>query len=117
MNNSLPLALVTGAGQGIGEAIACRLLDDGMRVIALDLAADRLTALQENRTQQPLIPCQFDLSQIKKIAALVADLAAEHGPITRLVNNAGNWASGRIVELSDEHWDKIFQVNLTRPLP
>lgn len=109
-NTALPakLALVTGAGQGIGAATAHRLLREGFRVITLDKTAT-------GHTDDAIIDCEFDLEQTSEIGPLVERLVAAHGPITALVNNAGVWNGGPITELSDATWQRVLAVNLTAP--
>ncbi len=107
-NESAKLALVTGAGQGIGAATLRRLLRDGYRVIALDMA-------EAASADDAIIDCQFDLAQTQEIGPLIERLVAAHGPIAALVNNAGIWPGGAITELSDEIWQQVLSVNLTAP--
>ncbi len=113
---SKPLALVTGAASGIGKATAGRLLRDGARVIALDRSAEalaELAAAQKPRT--PLWTAEFDLTNIAGIPNMINQLVKQHGPITRLVNNAGLWFTVPIVETTDEQWNTTVTVNLTAP--
>jgi len=112
--NGKMLALVTGAAQGIGRATTARLLQDGCRVIALDRNEDSLDELQAELGGD-VLPVPFDLSDGEAIAALVAELTEQHGPISRLVNNAGVWPGGRITELTDDVWQLAFAVNTTAP--
>ena len=107
--------LVTGAAAGIGKATVERLLRDGKRVIALDRAAEPLAALKDAAASDALSTCQFDLRCIADIPQLVTDLVAAHGPVTHLVNNAGTWGGGPIVELTDDVWQTTFAVNVTAP--
>ena len=109
------LALVTGAASGIGKATVERLLCDGLRVIALDRDADALDALADEAASDALTACRFDLSGIGDIPALVAELVAAHGPVTRLVNNAGAWGGGPIVELTNDTWQVTLALNVTAP--
>ena len=109
------LALVTGAGQGIGEAITRKLVHDGFRVIALDKAVQGIQHLRDQLPEESLIPCGFDLAQKTDIPALVERLVQKHGPITVLVNNAGVWTGAPIMELSDETWEMVLLINLTAP--
>ena len=110
-----PLALVTGAAAGIGKATVERLLLKGMHVIALDRDAEALATLADAAADDALITCPFDLSLISEIPKLAADLVAAHGPVTQLVNNAGVWGGGAIVEMSDADWELTFAVNVTAP--
>ena len=109
-----PLALVTGAAGGIGAATVARLLDDGHRVIALDRDPGGLARLATAGTAD-LATCTFDLTAIGETDALLASLVETHGPITRLVLNAGVWPGAPIVDMSDEVWNLSFLVNVTSP--
>ncbi len=115
MSESPSLALVTGAAQGIGRAITQRLLHNDRRVIALDMAADNLAKLADEQASQDLITCPFDLARAGEIPRLIRERVDRHGPITALVNNAGIWPDGAIVDLTDETWNRALTVNLTAP--
>ena len=110
-----PLGLVTGAAQGIGRSIVLRLLDEGMRVIALDRDGAGLERLREEAGGRPLVECCFDLTDIAGTPGLLADLVARHGAVTRLALNAGVWPGAPIVEMSDEVWEGNFLINVTSP--
>lgn len=114
-STSSPLALVTGAARGIGRAIAERLLRDGSRVIALDRSAENLDILCRELPDKPIIPCVFDLMDFAALPVAIQAQMAEHGPITQLVNNAGVWPGGPIVEMTDRDWDLNLGINLTAP--
>ena len=110
------LALVTGAAGGLGVAITEKLLQNGYRVIALDQSDDSLAALRETVGDGcRLIPATFDLTNASELPGFVGGLVEEHGPITRLVNNAGTWARAPIETYPEEVWDKTFAVNVKAP--
>ena len=110
-----PLALVTGAAQGIGEAVVERLLEDGLRVLALDRDAAGLQTLSRRLSAQPVSTVEFNLTLVAETPAFLQGLVAEHGPITRLALIAGVWPGAPIVEMTDETWDLNFRVNVTSP--
>ena len=114
-DSSPPLALVTGAASGIGKATTARLLCDGLRVIALDRSEAGLATLAGQQGGQSLITCTFDLADIEAIDAVLGRLIETHGPVTRLVNNAGVWVGGPITELTNEAWALNLKVNVTAP--
>ena len=109
------LALVTGAAQGIGEAVVERLLEDGLRVLALDRNGAGLKALSRRLSGKPVTTVEFDLTLVAQTPAFLDGLVAEHGPITRLALIAGVWPGAPIVEMTDEVWDLNFSVNVTSP--
>ncbi len=108
-----PLALVTGGASGIGEAAVKRLLRDGHRVIALDRSAENLNRLTG---EVDAIACEFDLTNLKDAPDMLRGLVNEHGPITKLVNNAGVFDGALIVDMSDEFWDFNYTINVKAPL-
>lgn len=107
-----PLALVTGAGGGIGAAIATRLVEDGMRVLALD-RDERSLALLADRDE--MCAAAFDLADLKGTPGFLAELVREYGVPTRLALNAGVWPGAPIAEMSDEVWQINFAINVTSP--
>ena len=106
------LALVTGAGGGIGAAIATRLVEDGMRVLALD-RDERSLALLADRDE--MCAATFDLADLKGTPGFLAELVREYGVPTRLALNAGVWPGAPIAEMSDEVWQINFAINVTSP--
>jgi NAD(P)-dependent dehydrogenase (short-subunit alcohol dehydrogenase family) len=112
------VALVTGAGAGIGKATALGLLDRGAHVVALDVDGDRLEGLASENGER-LTAVRFDLAECGAIPALVARLLSEHRRIDALINVAG--IPGRIslaspvLDYDDGDWDRVFAVNLKAP--
>jgi NAD(P)-dependent dehydrogenase (short-subunit alcohol dehydrogenase family) len=107
------VALVTGAGRGIGLTIARVLAEKGMRVGLNDIdprAAERAAvALQTDGLAVLALP--GDVSLKADVEAMVARAEAELGPLWLLVNNAGVFNSGPTVELGEEAWDRAFAVD------
>jgi NAD(P)-dependent dehydrogenase (short-subunit alcohol dehydrogenase family)/pimeloyl-ACP methyl ester carboxylesterase len=109
------LALITGAGAGIGRATALELARKGARAVVIvdrDLAAAQQTAADVRDIGVQAAAYQADVGDeagMKKLAAQVND---EHGVVDILVNNAGIGMAGRFLETTPEHWDNILSVNL-----
>lgn len=99
------LALVTGAGGGIGRALVGLLLDSGARVVATDLAAPDLPP-REGLTCLPL-----DVTDAGAVGALVAQVETDLGPVRFGIAVAGALATGLVTETSDEDWRRVFAVN------
>jgi NAD(P)-dependent dehydrogenase (short-subunit alcohol dehydrogenase family) len=100
------VAIVTGASQGIGAAIACRLAHDGHRVIAFDLAepAEMPAHLAGFR--------RVDVTAAAKVRAAVAAVEHDTGPVQVLCNNAGVSTMRPVAELTETEWDANFAVNV-----
>ena len=110
-------ALVTGAGSGIGAAIARTLLQAGCRVTLSGRNADTLHAQAEQlRLQQPdaaLLICPMDVSDEASVQAGVQQAQAQFGPVHILVNNAGQASSQPFARTSAKLWQHMLAVNLT----
>lgn len=109
------LALITGAGGGLGSAIAQGFAREGARVIAADIDAARAQATAEKLTRAgaQAWSCAIDVTQREAVRALAARLAGQHGPIDILINNAG--IAGRSSFDADDQpavWDRLIAVNL-----
>jgi NAD(P)-dependent dehydrogenase (short-subunit alcohol dehydrogenase family) len=109
--------LVTGAGSGIGQATAARLLDEGGTVTACDVNAEGLvatTAAAEHAgTAKRLTTAVLDISSEAAVADVVDATVAEMGGLDVLVNAAGIQDCGNTHEVTLDAWNKIIGVNLT----
>ncbi len=107
------VAVVTGAGRGIGRTIARILASQGMRVGINDidpLAAEESAALLREQGWQALaLPA--DVSHKASVAAMIQKAEEELGTLWLLVNNAGVFNSGPTADLSEEAWDSAFAVD------
>ncbi|WP_411145678.1 2,3-dihydro-2,3-dihydroxybenzoate dehydrogenase [Streptomyces sp. x-80] len=106
-------ALVTGAGRGIGEAVARLLADQGARVVAVDRDADGVTALEAEYGVGRITGRAVDITDRAAVEPLVADAERTAGPLDILVNVAGVLRTAPVVELTDQDWDDTFAVNTT----
>ncbi|MEW6272902.1 MAG: 3-oxoacyl-ACP reductase family protein [Thermodesulfobacteriota bacterium] len=109
------VALVTGAGSGIGRAIALRLAREGMRVAVSDLDEQAAKAVAREAGQGALA-LRLDVTDEAGVRAAVARLEAELGGIDVLVNNAGWDKVEPFVESRVETWDRLIAINLKGPL-
>ena len=116
MNLNDKIAIVTGAGQGIGRAIAHRLANAGADVAILDLnqpAVETVAKELENLGRE-VIPIQADVSESLDVNTAVEMVISKFGRVDILVNNAG--IAGRTLPLTDldeSDWNAVIGVNLT----
>lgn len=114
MNQEPHVAVVTGAGSGIGAAIAGEFAESGMSVIVADLAVDRATAVAEhiNDGGGRAIAVEMDVTERDGFVATFAAAEREFGEVDVLVNNAGTGQNGGIRKLTDETWERTVAINL-----
>jgi NAD(P)-dependent dehydrogenase (short-subunit alcohol dehydrogenase family) len=108
------VAVVTGAGAGIGRATARRLAEAGATVVASDLDAGRLEGVAadiaaDGGTADRLALDVRDTAAIERAAA---EVAARHGRLDAWVNNAGIYPPVPITELDEAGWDAMLEINL-----
>lgn len=104
-------AIVTGAGSGIGRATALRIAAEGGRVIASDIAPDRLEALVAEHPDLDLVTVAGDVSSEETIAAI---LDAAGGRVDALANVAGIMDGFQpAAEIDDATWDRVMTINIT----
>ncbi len=113
------VAIVTGAGSGIGAAIAKRFAAEGARVFVLDLraqsAAETVDAI--NASAGAAAARTLDVSDAQAVSDAIASIAREAGRLDILVNAAGvsMLDDVRIVDISPQTWDRVLAVNLRGP--
>jgi glucose 1-dehydrogenase len=110
------VALVTGAGSGIGHAVATRLGREGARVAVNyfgdEDAAERL-AHELSRCCSRSLAVEADVSAADEVDAMVARVSEELGPVGVLVNNAGLNVAAPLLDVTGDDWNRILAVNLT----
>ena len=108
------VALITGAGQGIGRALAVELAGKGVAIAAVDIWADGLRSLaQEFTVQNRRIAWRVaDVTDAPALAGKVAELEAELGPIDLLIANAGIGAETSALDFDPAVFARIIDVNL-----
>ena len=107
------VAIVTGAGQGIGKGIATRLAQEGATVIIAEYDAQRAqtAAAEVDQYAGAALPWQIDIGDVAQIQAMVDEVVAQHGHIDILVNNAGVLHTMPFDEITPEEWDWLQRVN------
>ena len=113
-DKSRPVAVVTGGARGIGESIVAELIAAGYRTAVIDVNAKAIARAQESEAARDglLIVMQLSITDRDAVEKAIGALAAEHGPIRALVNNAGMTLPATFLDQTDEDWDRIVDVNL-----
>jgi 3-oxoacyl-[acyl-carrier protein] reductase len=108
------VALVTGAGQGIGRAVALALAREGASIAVCDVNAETAEAVaQEVRDLGPrAVALQGDISKASDADDAVKSTVAQMGRLDILVNNAGVTRDGLLLRMSEEDWDRVLTINL-----
>src|ERR1700682_3730634 len=109
------VALVTGAQQGIGRAIAIALGRDGANVCVNfldDLGAAERVAAEIRSLGRKAMVVAGDVARSQDVAAILAAATAEVGARDSLVNNAGVFPRAQFLELAESEWDHVLGVNL-----
>ena len=109
------VALVTGAGRGIGRAIAIALAKEGAEVIvnyngSEERAKEVKQTIEENCGKASIYKC--NVSDFEACEAMIKDVVKEHGHLDILVNNAGITKDGLIMKMKEEDFDSVLNVNL-----
>jgi NAD(P)-dependent dehydrogenase (short-subunit alcohol dehydrogenase family) len=109
-------AIVTGAAQGIGRAIAAALVERGANVALCDLRIEKLEAFQKEMSpgvKGGIFVRRVDLSKAEEITAFAAAVEKRFSGVDILVNNAGIHPLHAIMDIPDDEWDLVLSVNLT----
>ena len=109
------VAIVTGAGQGIGRAIACSLAGEGASVVAADVcgAAAETCACEIISGGGTAIAYEVDVSDPRQVEGMVAAATDKFGHIDVLVNNAGIGHAKPVLSITLAEWNRVLAVNLT----
>jgi 3-oxoacyl-[acyl-carrier protein] reductase len=107
-------ALITGAGKGIGKAVAIALAKEGVNVILVARTQEEIdsVAAKARSLRVKALAITADVADINSVNAAVAKALAEFGTIDILINNAGIATFGKFLELEPTDWERIIQVNL-----
>lgn len=109
------VALVTGGGSGIGEAVAQRLAQDGAAVLVADLLGDRAQRVAGELTAagHRAAPFAMDVAEEEQAAAAVAEAEARFGPLALAVCNAGITDRVPALEMTRAAFERVVRTNLT----
>jgi NAD(P)-dependent dehydrogenase (short-subunit alcohol dehydrogenase family) len=108
------VAIVTGAGRGMGRAISVRFAREGADIAAVEVNHDTLQEVAEEVQEQgrKCLPIQADLSRLPEIDGMVKATLQEFGKIDILVNNAGVTKALGLFEITEVDWDWMHGINL-----
>lgn len=105
------VAVVTGAAQGIGQAIALRLAQDGAQVALLDLKDSTAAVSACQEAGAAAIGVAVDVADKQSIAAAVSRIVEQWGRLDIWVNSAGIFDDTSLTDLSEARWDQVIAVN------
>lgn len=108
------IALVTGAGRGIGKAIAKSLAANGLRVICVSKSNNCETVANEiNQSGGNAVAYQVDVADSHAVASACEDILNKFKCVDILINNAGITRDGLLLRMSDEDWNAVIATNLS----
>jgi NAD(P)-dependent dehydrogenase (short-subunit alcohol dehydrogenase family) len=108
------IAIVTGAGQGIGRAVAKRLAAEGAAVVIAEFSASNAAAVASEIAGSggEAVAYPIDISDVAAVQRMLAQVVEQRGRVDILVNNAGVVQTKPMLDLSEEDWDRVLDVNL-----
>ena len=113
MTPSRQTALITGAGNGIGRAIAIAMAENDRNVVCvdIDLSTAEITAATIRQLGVEATALKVDVGETSETSNMIQDIERQFGRLDILVNNAGVTRAADIMELTEADWDKIHRVN------
>ena len=108
------VCLITGGAQGIGEACARLFLEQGAKVVIVDVDKEKGQALASQLQQQghEILLIASDVGNKLEVDAVIAQVLAQHGRLDVLVSNAGIFKAAPFLEVSESDFDEVLRVNL-----
>jgi NAD(P)-dependent dehydrogenase (short-subunit alcohol dehydrogenase family) len=110
------IAIVTGAGSGLGKATAQLFAQEGARVVVADISQRRAEAvaaeINGKTRRKKTIALRADVAKKEEVEALVAEVRKQLGPINVLVNNAGIAQIKNFLDISPEEWQRMLDVHM-----
>lgn len=108
------VAIITGAGQGIGKGIALRLAKENCAVVVSDIDETNAQKVADEIKQngQKAIAIKCDVSKKAEVDSLISKTVEEFGKLDILVNNAGIYPYKPFEQMTEEDWDKVISINL-----
>lgn len=109
------VALITGAAGGIGGAITKQFVEQGAKVCLTDLRADVLEQVVASLPAGTAVACPGDVTNLNDVRRIVRVAVDFGGKLDVLVNNAGVDTGGTAIDMTEEDWDRVHDINLTAP--
>jgi NAD(P)-dependent dehydrogenase (short-subunit alcohol dehydrogenase family) len=108
------VCLITGGAQGIGEACARLFLEQGAKVVIIDIQSERGQSLASQLQQQghEILFIASDIGNKAEVDAVIKQVIAQHGRLDVLVSNAGIFKAAPFLEISESDFDEVLRVNL-----
>jgi 3-oxoacyl-[acyl-carrier protein] reductase len=108
------IVLITGAGGGLGQAIATAFANEGAVVVAadFDVKSAQRTADQVQILGSSSLAIQVDVTNEAQVQQMVQQVVSKFDGMDILINNAGIFGHGKIETMSEQEWDKVINVNL-----
>jgi 3-oxoacyl-[acyl-carrier protein] reductase len=107
------VAIITGAGQGIGKEIALTFAKEGAKVVVTDITGKEKEVAEEiKKMGREAIAVKVDVSKMEDAKKMAKETLKTFGRIDILVNNAGIYPFKLFVEMTESDWDKVINVNL-----
>jgi len=109
------VAIVTGAGQGMGATMAKLIAEEGGQVVVSDINQEKASVIADeiSETETQALAVQADVTREEDVKAMVETTIEHYGTISILVNNAGILYPTRIEQITKAEWDRVLEVNLT----
>lgn len=105
------IGIVTGAGSGIGRACAIALAKEGAQVVLVGRRKERIEAVAHEIGKRAF-PIPGDVTKTNEINRVLDQTVSRFGPLNFLLNNAGILQIGNAEQISEDQWDRVFNVNV-----
>lgn len=108
------VAVVTGAGRGIGQAIALRLIEEcaSLTCADIDFQSVQSVASQAMALGSKVLPVQVNVAKAEEVKIMIQETLNIFGKIDILINNAAIWETANVEEMKEDQWNRLMEVNL-----
>ncbi|MTI46463.1 3-oxoacyl-ACP reductase FabG [Sporosalibacterium faouarense] len=108
------VAIITGAGRGIGEFTAKRFAEEGAKVVVASIAQEEVTqVVEEIKTNNgEVMGLVVDVTKGDQVNDMISQVINKYGKVDIIVNNAGITADATLLKMNEDQWDKVIDVNL-----